>query len=56
MIKDGFAMLEPNVTNHNVLSALIIAALDGFLIQSLLELETISGDEFVNYLVVKIKQ
>ena len=56
MIKDGFAMLEPNVTNHNVLSALIIAALDGFLIQSLLELETISGDEFVNYLVIKIKQ
>ncbi len=56
MIKDGFAMLEPNVTNHNVLSSLIIAALDGFLIQSLLELETISGDEFVNHLDIKIKQ
>ena len=55
MIKDGFAMLEPNVTNHNVLSSLIIAALDGFLIQSLLELETISGDEFVNHLDIKIK-
>jgi len=55
MIKDGFAMLEPNITNHNVLSSLIIAALDGFLIQSLLELETISGDEFVNHLDVKIK-
>lgn len=55
MIKDGFAMLEPNVTNHNVLSSLIIAALDGFLIQSLLELETISGDEFVSHLDIKIK-
>ncbi len=55
MIKDGFAMLEPNVTNHNVLSSLIIAALDGFLIQSLLELDTISGDEFVSHLDVKIK-
>lgn len=55
MIQDGFAMLEPNVTNHNVLSSLIIAALDGFLIQSLLELETISGDDFVKHLDVKIK-
>jgi AcrR family transcriptional regulator len=55
MITEGFAMLEPNVTNHHVLSSLIIAALDGFLIQSLLEIETISGNDFVNHLVVKIK-
>jgi AcrR family transcriptional regulator len=55
MIKDGFAMLEPGITNHNVLSSLIIAALDGFLIQSLLELETISGNDFVSHLDIKIK-
>lgn len=55
MITEGFAMLEPNVINHNVLSSLIIAALDGFLIQSLLELDTISGDDFVSHIDVKIK-
>jgi len=54
MITDGFAMLEPRITNHGVLSSLIIAALDGFLIQSLLELETITGDEFVSHLDIKI--
>jgi AcrR family transcriptional regulator len=54
MITEGFAMLEPNVTNQNVLSSLIIAALDGFLIQSLLELDTISGDDFVSHIDVKI--
>jgi hypothetical protein len=48
-------MLEPGITNHNVLSSLIIAALDGFLIQSLLELETISGNDFVSHLNIKIK-
>jgi AcrR family transcriptional regulator len=56
MITEGFSMLEPKISNHKVLSSLIIAALDGFLIQSLLELETISGDEFVNHLDIKIKQ
>jgi AcrR family transcriptional regulator len=55
MITDGFSMLEPNITNHKVLSSLIIAALDGFLIQSLLELETISGNDFVSHLDIKIK-
>lgn len=55
MITEGFSMLEPNITNHKVLSSLIIAALDGFLIQSLLELETINGDEFVSHLDIKIK-
>jgi len=34
---------------------MIIAALDGFLIQSLLEVEPISGDEFVSHLDVKIQ-
>ena len=56
MIKEGFEKLEPNVTNHKVLSSLIIAALDGFLIQSLLELDTITGDEFVSHLNVKNNQ
>ncbi len=54
MITEGFSMLEPNITNHKVLSSLIIAALDGFLIQSLLELETISGNDFVSHLDIKI--
>lgn len=55
MIIDGFSMLEPKIGSHDVLSALIIAALDGFLIQSLLELETITADEFVSHLDIKIK-
>ncbi len=55
MIIDGFSMLEPKISSHDVLSALIIAALDGFLIQSLLELETITADEFVSHLDIKIK-
>ena len=54
MIKEGFAKLESDITDHNVLSSLIIAALDGFLIQSLLEVEPITGDEFVSHLNIKI--
>lgn len=53
MITEGFSMLDPNIANHKVLSSLIIAALDGFLIQSLLELETISGNDFVSHLHIK---
>lgn len=53
MITEGFAKLEPKIINHSILSSLIIAALDGFLIQSLLELDTITGDEFVSHLDVK---
>ena len=56
MITEGFAKLEPKITNHRVLSSLIIAALDGFLIQSLLGVETITGDEFVRHLDLKIKK
>jgi len=55
MIIDGFSMLEPKISSHEVLSALIIAALDGFLIQTLLELETITADEFVRHLDIKVK-
>lgn len=53
MITEGFAKLEPQITNHRILSSLIIAALDGFLIQSLLELDIITDDEFVSHLNIK---
>ena len=53
MITEGFSKLAPNITNHKILSSLIIAALDGFLIQSLLNVNTITGDEFVRHLDVK---
>ncbi len=56
MITEGFAKLEPKITNQRVLSSLIIAVLDGFLIQSLLEVETITGDEFVSHLDVQIRE
>ncbi|MCD6586818.1 MAG: TetR/AcrR family transcriptional regulator [Desulfobacteraceae bacterium] len=55
MITEGFSKLDPDITNHKILSSLIIAALDGFLIQSLLNVNTITGDEFVRHLDVKIK-
>jgi len=54
MIKEGFAKIESTTEDHTVLSSLIIAALDGFLIQSLLDMDTITSDEFVNHLDVKI--
>lgn len=54
-IKDVFEMLEPGISNPNGIASIIIAALDGFLIQSLLEVNTINGDEFINHLDVKIK-
>jgi len=53
-IKEGFEILEPEITNHHVIASIIIAALDGFLIQSLLEVETITGKEFVEHLDIKI--
>ena len=53
MIKDGFSKIQSAGDDHTALSPLIIAALDGFLIQSLLGLTTISADEFVNYLNVQ---
>jgi AcrR family transcriptional regulator len=50
MIRDGFEKIKPGDDDYKNLSLLIIAALDGFLIQSLLGLETIDADEFVNHL------
>ena len=55
MIKEGFSKIRPTDTDHTVLSSLIIAALDGFLIQSLLKLDTITPDEFIRHLDVTIK-
>jgi AcrR family transcriptional regulator len=53
MIVEGFAMLDPEIPHAGPLSSLIIAALDGFLIQSLLSLETITPEEFVTRLNIK---
>jgi AcrR family transcriptional regulator len=50
MIRDGFEKIKPGDGDYANLSLLIVAALDGFLIQSLLGLSTITADEFVNHL------
>ncbi len=55
LIREGFRRLEPEDKKHTILSSLVIAALDGFLIQKLIGLDAISADEFVNHLDVKIK-
>jgi len=55
MIIDGFAKIDPGIHLQDSAASMIIAALDGFLIQSLLEVEPISGDEFVSHLDVKIQ-
>lgn len=55
MIKEGFSKIRPPHTDLTVFSSLIIAALYGFLIQSLLKLDTISGDEFIRHLDVATK-
>ena len=55
MIIEGFSKLKPKMVIDRALSAVIIALLDGFLIQSLLDLNTITGDEFVSHLAVKLK-
>jgi len=56
MITKGFAKLDPSITNRKILSSFIIAAIDGFLIQSLLKVDTITCDEFVRHLDIKIKK
>jgi len=56
MITKGFAKLDPSITNRKILSSFIIASIDGFLIQSLLKVDTITCDEFVRYLDIKIKK
>ena len=55
MIIDGVAKIDPGIHLQGSAASMIIAALDGFLIQSLLEVEPISGDEFVSHLDVKIQ-
>ena len=54
MIIDGFAKIDPGILLQNSASSMIISALDGFLIQSLIGVETLSGDEFVTHLDIKI--
>jgi AcrR family transcriptional regulator len=50
MINDGLKKLDSGSMDHTTVSSVIIAALDGFLIQSLIGVQTISADEFVNRL------
>ena len=54
MIKAGFSKIDPEGSNYTVLSTLIITALDGCLIQSMLGLEISPLDEIINYLDVKV--
>lgn len=56
LIREGFEKIEPENKDHTILSSLVIAALDGLLIQTLLGIDTISGDDFVNHLDVKISR
>ncbi len=56
LIREGFEKIEPENKDHTILSSLVIAALDGLLIQTLLGIDTISGDDFVNHLDVKIRK
>jgi len=54
LIRAGFQQLEPANQDRTILSSLVIAALDGFLIQSLMGLKTIEPDEFIRHLDVTI--
>lgn len=53
LIHEGFRKIEPDNTRQTIVSSLLIAALDGLLIQSLLGFKTISADAFVRHIVVK---
>jgi AcrR family transcriptional regulator len=55
MIIDGFAKIDPGISLPKSAASMIIALLDGFLIQSLLEVKTISSDELVSHLHVGIQ-
>jgi|GEM_PF-144941 len=55
LIREGFCKIEPDNRGRTILSSLLIAALDGLLIQSLLGLETISADAFVRHINLQIK-
>jgi len=55
MIQTGFAKIDPSgAADNKVLSTLIITALDGCLIQSMLGLEISPWTEIINYLDVKV--
>jgi AcrR family transcriptional regulator len=54
MIRDGLEKIEPGNGDYAKLSLLIVAALDGFLIQTLLGINAIGADEFVNHLNISI--
>ncbi len=54
LIREGFEQLEPDNSKQTILSSMVVAVLDGFLIQSLLGIDTIDPDEFVRHLDVKI--
>jgi len=54
MIKEGFSKIDPSGDEYTVLSTLIIAALDGCLIQSMLGLEISPWTEIISYLDVKV--
>mgnify|MGYP006287533499 CR=1 FL=1 len=54
MIQAGFSKIDPSGSEYTVLSTLIITALDGCLIQSMLGLEISPWREIINYLDVKV--
>jgi len=54
MIRAGFSKIDPSGSEYTVLSTLIITALDGCLIQSMLGLEISPWREIINYLDVKV--
>ncbi len=55
MIETGFAKIDPSgAADYTILSTLIITALDGCLIQSMLGLEISPWTEIINYLDVKV--
>ena len=54
LIRTGFEKIEPGNKDQTILSSLVIAALDGLLIQSLMGIDTISANDFVHHLDVKV--
>ncbi len=56
LIREGFEQIESANSGHTILSSLVVAALDGFLIQSLLGIETIDADQLVRHLMVKTEK
>ena len=54
MIQAGFSKIDPDGSDYKVLSTLVITALDGCLIQSMLGLEISPWEEIINYLDIKV--